>query len=209
MEDIIGREVNENDLVIGMVIGRHSDGMRFGVYNGNSVNWRNGVTSVPCNVYLIENPSEKEQGIKQSIIDKVKVAKERNEEAKAKRRELKRMPTKDLVIGESYEDDRGYSYVYLGKGSVWEGNDTKALQGHIYLSAWYSRYNATTGFFDSLPHVAVLKNPKKLVKTSEKKTINYVFNEVEFILKESPRNRWGGYGSYPGKTLKFKLGGSQ
>lgn len=206
MKDIIGREINENSLVIGMTIGRHSDGMRFGVYNGTSVNWRNGVVSVPYNVYLIENPTEKELKIKLGIINMHEKAQRSKEESLAQRKALKRIPAKDLVIGESYDDDRGYSYVYLGKGSVWEGVSTEALQGYIYLSAYYCEYNVETDYFISLPSVDVLKNPRKLVKVSEKKQIDYVFDKIEFTIKESPRKGWRGYGYSDGKSLKFKLG---
>jgi hypothetical protein len=208
MQDVLGREVNENDLVLGMTIDRHSDGMRFGVYNGISVNWRNGVTSVPANVYLIENPSEKEQGIKQNIIEKVKAAKERDEEAKAKRKALKQIPTKDLVVGKSYEDDRGRRYVYLGKGIVYDGYTRRTEQGYLYLSGYSCEYNVETDCLNRLPTVYTLKNPRKLVTVSEKTDISYTFDKQEFTLKEERRKSWfGGYDKE--KFLRFKLGGNQ
>ena len=61
MKDILQREINTGDLVVGMVIGRDSDGMRFGVYNGNSVDfmcYNSGlITSVLRNLYVITNPT--------------------------------------------------------------------------------------------------------------------------------------------------------
>lgn len=205
MEDIIGREVKENDLVLGMTIGRHSDGMRFGVYNGTSVNWRNGVTSVPNNVYLIANPTEREQGIKQKIIENIDKLRKEEEESLAKRRALKRIPTKDLVVGGSYADDTGSKYVYLGKGSVYDSYNGKTSVGYVYLSCWSDSYNKEADVFSSLPYVTVLKNPKKLVDTVDK-IIDYDFDKSEFILRETVRKSWFG-GNDRAKSLKFTLEG--
>jgi len=89
MFDVLGREVKENDLVLGMVISRDSDGIRFGVSDGKSVTWstRNcGCTfkSVMSNIYLIENPSEKELEIKQQIVCLIEKSKQEQLEKNSK-----------------------------------------------------------------------------------------------------------------------------
>jgi hypothetical protein len=187
-----------------MVIGRHSDGMRFGVFNGSSVNWKNGVTSTTGNLYLIENPTEKEQGIKQKIIERLEKSRQESEEYNIKRKALQRIPTKDLVIGESYVNDTGNKYVYLGKGSVYDSYDEKTQVGYIYLSCYSDRYNKDADTFDYLPYVNVLKNPKKLVSTVDS-IMGYSFDKSEFTLKETATGNdyWG---SRKRKTLVFKLG---
>lgn len=206
MQDILGRELKENDLVLGMVISRNSDGIRFGVYNGTSVNWRNSGASTMCNLYLIENPSEKELKIKQGIIDKLAKEKQEKEAAEAKRKALKRIPTKELIIGETYEDDRGYRMVYLGKGSVSNSYTREFEQGYIYLTGSYSEYDADNDCFYYLPSVTALKNPKKLVKVSEEKLFGYTFDKQEFVLKGSRKKSMFSYGYDREKSLKFKLG---
>jgi hypothetical protein len=211
IKDILGRELKENDLVLGMVISRDSDGLRFGVFNGISVHWgykdgRLAATSIMHNMYLIENPSEQELKIKQKIIDAVIRIQKEKDESEARRKALKRIPTKELIIGESYEDDKGDKYVYLGKGSVVESYRKTTKEGYIYLWFGYGcKYNKETDEFDSLPSATVLKSPKKLVKLLEEKLTDYVFDKKEFILKGVERRSfWNSWDRYR-ETLTFKL----
>lgn len=210
MKDILDRELKKNDLVLGMTIGRYSDGIRFGVFNGSGIYWqrhRGVMTSTVTNVYLIENPLEQELEIKKNILDAVDKIRREKDEAKAKRKALKRIPTKDLVIGETYVADDGYKYVYLGIGSVTRGDYPCGTErGYIYLSGG-GQYDKKDDVFVFLPSVTVLKNPKKLVEVSKEKTTDYVFDKKEFTLKRSGAGYW--YSNRNPKSLTFKLGSEQ
>lgn len=63
--DILGRELKENDLVVAMAIGKHSRGMKVGLWNGSSVTYKGNYKSKPYNIYLINNPDEEELKIKE------------------------------------------------------------------------------------------------------------------------------------------------
>lgn len=208
MEDILGRELKVNDLLLGMTIGRNSDGIRFGVFNGTSVHWskhncRYITTSTVTNMYLLENPTKEELEVKQKIIDMVTKEKQEAEQKKATKKALKRIPTKELTVGESYEDDSGYRWVYLGKGTIADNYRNTTDQGYIYLSEFYNKYNSETDTFWCLPNVTVLKNPKKLVKVTEEKLTDYTFDKTEFTLKQ-PKEGSGYYGRRD-KSLTFRL----
>ena len=65
MNDILGRELKDGDLCIGMAIGRDSRGMHIGVFQGSSVVYLTSYRdkdyinkSCTSNTYLIENPTE-------------------------------------------------------------------------------------------------------------------------------------------------------
>lgn len=190
LTDVLKRPIKEGDLVIGMVIGRGSDGIRFGVCNGTSVNWGSGrwggVASTMSNMYLVENPCAKEAEIRDKIIADIAEAKKKSAEREAAKKLLKRIPTKDLVVGKTYVDDKGNHQIYLGKGIVHEsyGNETK--EGFIYVTCYSDSYNVEKGLFSSVPYFAVLKSPRKLVALSDKVLTKYPFGNgnKEFILKE-------------------------
>lgn len=210
MKDILGRKLKLNDLVLGMTIGRHSDGIRFGVFNGESVDWskhdgRYLTTSVMNNMYLLENPTEKELEIKQKILALVEKERLHKEETLAKRKALARIPTKDLIVGKSYVDDRGYKYVYLGKGIVTDNYTRETKEGYIYLSSYNTKqYDSITDTFNYLPSYTVLKNPKKLVSALDEDIINYTFDKQEFTLKTLERSSY--YFGSRQYSLTFKLG---
>lgn len=71
MTDILGRELKDGDLCIGMAIGRYSSGMHIGIFQGQSVAHLSGEKylskSCTSNTYLIENPTEQELAIKDKI----------------------------------------------------------------------------------------------------------------------------------------------
>lgn len=169
MKDILDREIPDKSLVIGMIVSRDSDGMRFGVFKDNQCVWRKYglMKSKPRNVYLVENPSEKELKIKQEILEGLRKKKLELEQLKDKRKALKRIPTKQLVIGEIYKDDKGGKWVYLGlssvKTTVTDGygrhvKEPEIKHGYCYLPQWRST---------NLSRVNILKNPKKLVEKLE------------------------------------------
>lgn len=169
MKDILNREIPDDSLVIGMIVSRDSDGMRFGVSQGEHVGWqRYGlVRSKPRNVYLVEHPSEQELKIKQEITDAIHKEELEKEVKDNKRKALKRIPTKQLVPGGYYTDDKGNNWCYLGKATVKStvtddysrvisGPDEE--HGYCYVSQWH---------LPKLYFMEVFKSPKKLVNTWE------------------------------------------
>lgn len=86
MKDILGREIKDGDMCIGMAIGRNSPGMHIGVFQGSSVvylGYSEEYINKSCtsNTYLIENPTKKELEIR----DKINIfPSERSRRARAK-----------------------------------------------------------------------------------------------------------------------------
>ena len=121
MNDILGRELKDGNLCIGMAIGRDSRGMHIGVFQGSSVVYFTSYRdkdyinkSCTSNTYLIENPTEQELAIKEKVL---KLLKEEDEERKRKA-SLKTIPLSKLEVGGIYKTTQGQNYMYLGKRKV-------------------------------------------------------------------------------------------
>ena len=120
MNDILGRELKDGDLCIGMAIGRDSRGMHIGVFQGSSVVYLNSYNeeyihkSCTSNTYLIENPTEQELSIKEKVL-KLLTKEEEERERKAK---IKTIPLSKLEVGGIYKTTSDILYVYLGKRKV-------------------------------------------------------------------------------------------
>ena len=125
MKDILNRELHDYDLVIGMIISRDSDGMRFGVWKDNSVFWENGIRSNVRNVYLVGNPNEQETAIKNKIIEKIK----------EKVVKIEYIKSKELKIGNIYETVSGQRFAYLGKGNIntVSNKEENSSSGYLYM----------------------------------------------------------------------------
>jgi len=188
MKDILNRELHDYDLVIGMIISRYSDGMRFGVWKDNSVVWENGIRSNVRNVYLVENPNEQETALKNKIIEKIE------EHEKAKEVKLEYIKSKELKIGNIYETASGLKYAYLGKGNlniISDGEETSS-GGYLYLyvpnditllkSMSYDKYISLVNVF------SCLKSKKKFIEDTEK-SIEIIDNPC--IITATYENLWG------------------
>lgn len=165
MKDILNRELHDYDLVIGMIISRHSDGMRFGVWKDNSVFWENGTRSNVRNIYLVGNPSKEETVIKNKICEKIE------EQGKAKEVKLKYIKPKELGIGRIYETAIGLRFAYLGRGNldIISNNKENSSYGYLYLynpsylsdglkSKSYDKFINLTNLF------SCLKSKKKFIE---------------------------------------------
>lgn len=167
MNEILNRVINIGDIVIGMTIGRNSDGMRVGVFNGKSVDFIRGnyiITSTLRNLYLVDNPTKQELEIKEQILNKLQENHKAHEEKITKRKALKRIPKSDLVIGEWYKDDKGNQFFYLGYGKVTFGI-LGEKEGYIYLRPSYY-YGAK-----QYVHVDVTKTLRKIVELGDKSLV--------------------------------------
>lgn len=197
MKDILGRELKDGDLCIGMAIGRNSSGMHIGVFQGSSVvrisnNEKYLYKSCTSNTYLIENPTEKELIIKNKILKLLEEeAKERERKAK-----IKTIPLGKLEVGGIYKTTNDCHYIYLGKRKVIfkvngeirdvkEGNcftgldyhenmtDEKIMDDIIRINDWHGTSN-----------VDVLKGNKRVVEIVKKIVL-------EFPMRVESRNRYG------------------
>lgn len=183
MKDILQREINVGDLVLGMIVSRDSDGMRFGVYNGSSCDSlkynKYLVTSVMRNMYLITNPTKEELEIKAKITQMVDDQNSARKAALEAKKALTRIPKKDLVVGEYYRDDTDRTFFYLGRGTVTtydnRKRNVKEESGYIYLSV--SEYNKR---FKT--HITVNKSLRKIVakEIPEFKVFRLNLNKLEF-----------------------------
>lgn len=191
MQDILQREINTGDLVVGMVISRNSDGMRFGVYNGSSVDFKYGssglITSAPSNLYLIANPTEREFEIKTEIMQRVTKRENEKKAEEETKKALKRIPKKDLVIGGYYRDDTGRTFFYLGHGTVntcYDGYRYPTEEsGFIYLRVGEHREIVVV-------HVEVSKSLRKIVaeEPNDFKVFKLDLNNLRF----TEDNYWKG-----------------
>lgn len=119
MNDILGRELKDGDLCVGMAIGRNSKGMHIGVFKGSSVvylSFNEEYINKSCtsNTYLIENPTEQELTIKDKI-QKLLIAEENERKRKSS---LKTIPLNKLEVGGIYKSTNNELYIYLGKRKV-------------------------------------------------------------------------------------------
>lgn len=189
MKDILGREVHDYDLVVGMIISRDSDGMRFGVWKGNRVLWENGIRSNVRNVYLVENPSKEETAIKNKIIEKIK------EEEKSKDVKIVYIKQKELRIGGIYETTSGLKYAYLGKGNlnIVSNKEENLSSGYLYLySPSYLHDGLKSKSYDKSIYLknlfSCLKSKKKFFKDT-KESIEIIDNPC--IITETYKNVYG------------------
>ena len=119
MKDLLGRELKDGDMCIGMAIGRDSRGMHLGIFQGSSVvylSYNEEYLNKSCtsNTYLIENPTEKELVVK----DKIQKLMDKEAEERERKANLKTIPLSKLEVGGIYKTTQDQFYMYLGKRTV-------------------------------------------------------------------------------------------
>lgn len=198
MQDILGRELKDGDLCIGMAIGRNSSGMHIGVYQGASVVYPsyNGTylhKSSTSNTYLIENPTEQE------LVIKEKTLKLLDEEEKERKRKasLKTIPLSKLEVGGIYKTTQGDTYVYLGKRKVvfediWR-KTKEEKEGHCFAHKYFISMDVIKEIpeedilndilrihtYDRTHNVDVLKGNKKLTEMIRKVDLTFPITKTE------------------------------
>jgi len=206
LRDVLNNEINPGDFVIGMIVSRDSDGIRFGIANEKTITWGSFysdesiylTTSTVRNIYKLSNLSPKELEIKNKLASKIEEVRQNEERLKAEKKALKRIPSKDLIIGKSYQGEGkwGSEYIYLGYGSVREvdsrGDDENFAEGFIYLNKFTPDENGKANW---LPSYSVLQSRKKLTKQIDDLVPNFIFHK-DFIISQ--------INNYPHK-LVFKL----
>lgn len=114
MKDILGREIKDEDMVVGKGTGRYVKSMRVGMMLGKSIIYKDGSRSIMSDVYLIEHPGALELEIKKKIMDHI-----RNEYEKAVAlKERKTIPLSKLEVGGVYTDRFDVKWLFLGKRNV-------------------------------------------------------------------------------------------
>lgn len=188
MKDILGRELKDGDLCIGMAIGRNSSGMHIGVFQGSSVvklsnNEKYLHKSCTSNTYLIENPSEEELVIKNKIL----VLMEEEAKERERKSKIKTIPLSKLEVGGIYKTVNGCHYLYLGKHKVTfkvNRNVEKEEEGNCFVGFYYdSKGNISDEeivknalrihTFNWEHNVDVLKGNKKLVEMVRKVNLEF------------------------------------
>jgi len=125
MKDILGREIKDEDMVVGKGTGRYVKSMRVGMMLGKSIIYKDGSRSIMSDVYLIEHPGDLELEIKKKIMDHI-----RNEYEKAVAlKERKTIPLSKMEVGGVYKDRFDAKWLFLGKRNI--------KIEHIYDSSFY------------------------------------------------------------------------
>ena len=194
MEDILGRELKDGDLCIGMAIGRDSRGMHIGVFQGSSVvyTYDGKYLSKSCtsNTYLIENPTEQELIIKEKV---QKLLKEEEEERKRKA-SIKTIPLSKLEVGGVYKTAYGETYVYLGKRKVifedlWR-KTKREEEGNCFAYVFYIDEDKTTDedilkdllnihTYSASHNISILKGNKKLTEMVRKLDLEFPLVKIK------------------------------
>lgn len=194
MKDILGRELKDGDLCIGMAIGRNSHGMHIGVFQGSSVvhlsyNEKSIRKSCTSNTYLIENPTEQELVIKEKV-QKLLIEEENERKRKAN---LKTVPLSKLEVGGIYKTTQGEMYVYLGKRKViFEDlcrKTKKEESGNCFAYIYYIEDRTTDNeildkvlniyTYGGRHNIDVLKGNKKLTEMVKKIDLEFPLVKIE------------------------------
>lgn len=197
MTDILGRELKDGDLCIGMAIGRYSSGMHIGIFQGQSVAHLSGggkylSKSCTSNTYLIENPTEQELAIKDKI-QKLLIEEENERKRKAS---LKTIPLSKLEVGGIYKNTQGSTYIYLGKRKVifedlWR-NTKKEEEGNCFVGVYCAENKTNEDILDHVleintyhgrHYIDVLKGNKKLTEMVKK-------IDLEFPMTKTQESSW-------------------
>lgn len=202
MNDILGRELKDGDLCIGMAIGRNSHGMHIGVFQGSSVvhlsySEKSVNKSCTSNTYLIENPTEQELAIKEKVL---KLLEEEENERKRKAN-LKTIPLNKLEVGGVYKTTQGDVCVYLGKRKVifedlWR-KTKREEEGNCFAYIYYISEDKTTNdeilnnvlnihTYSESHNIDILKGNKKLTEMIRKVDLEFPLTKI----KKSESYRW-------------------
>lgn len=194
MEDILGREINDYDIVVAKGTGRYVIGMNVGMWLGKSIVSKDLHKRSCSDVYLVENPTKAEITIRDGIIKGLKDEKSKANEIKSQ----KGIPTKELVVGHLYKGVNGKEVYYLGKCKITlyvQFRGTRqiltSVGGYFYLSG---RVDDLLSCFDNYNVKYASENIKGLVVKNRKKLIEKLDGsielETEFSYNKKQYNRY-------------------
>ena len=198
MKDLLGRELKDGDMCIGMAIGRNSSGMHLGVFQGSSVvylSYNEEYINKSCtsNTYLIANPTDQELEIKNKIQEFLE------EEAKERERKanLKTIPLSKLEVGGIYKTTQDQAYIYLGKRKViledLERNLHDTQEGHCFAFIYSFEDKTDEDIINKAlninthrrkHNIDVLKGNKKLTELVRKVNLEFPLIKEEEIERD-------------------------
>ncbi|EQF14866.1 hypothetical protein LWE72_05870 [Clostridioides difficile] len=123
MKDILGREIQDNDLVVAKGTGRHNKGLRVGLIRKNSIKFEDNSSATYTQLFKIINPSPDELKIKENILKYEREYENAKNKRLQERKSKRAIPKKNLELGKLYLDDRGRKIYYLGTGVVTKYED--------------------------------------------------------------------------------------
>lgn len=168
MKDVLGRELEINDIVIVSDFG-------IGLWNGTSVTFESTCKISYARYFKVVNPSKEELELKEKILSNIKKQDLKEKERKAARMAKKKIPKKELVIGKMYKDDEGTKWLYLGNCKcndyITFTDGTKIergiLEGYCYIRVSLCEVSEFS-FENARPYeVKILKSQKRLVEMIE------------------------------------------
>lgn len=211
MKDILGREIKDGDMCIGMAIGRNSPGMHIGVFQGSSVvylGYSEEYINKSCtsNTYLIENPTKKELEIR----DKINIFLQKEAEERERKANLKTIPLSKLEVGGIYKSTQGEMYLYLGKKKVifedFDYGNTVIKEGHCFAYVYNSDYESDEKILERALEIntyrrshsiSVLKGNKKLTNIVRKVDLKF-----PLIKEEKQEGNWRNHGNNMKLTIE-------
>lgn len=138
MEDILGRELHDGDIVV--TKGNQATGdkraMAVGIYRKKSVRIQGGKWRTAKDMFLVENPTAVELGIKEIILREIEL-----EKAETEIRKKKTANQIADTVGQIYVFSDGMAYLYCGFAHIRRDNNgaKETLDGYLYLPLWYGR----------------------------------------------------------------------
>ena len=139
MQDILGRELHDGDIVV--TKGNQATdkrAMAIGIYRKKSVRIQGGKWRTAKDMFLVENPTAVELGIKEIILREIEL-----EKADADIRKRKTASQIADEVGQIYILSDGYAYLYCGWANIHKTHhgNSEVYDGYVYLPLWYGRDN--------------------------------------------------------------------
>ena len=138
MQDILGRELHDGDIVV--TKGNQATGdkraMAVGIYRKKSVRIQGGKWRTAKDMFLVENPTAVEEGIKEIILREIEL-----EKAETEIRKKKTAHQIANEVGKIYIFSDGIAYLYCGWANIHQrrhGVDER-FDGYLYIPLWYAR----------------------------------------------------------------------
>ena len=139
MQDILGRELHDGDIVV--TKGNQATdkrAMAVGIYRKKSVRIQDGKWRTAKDMFLVENPTAVELGIKEIILREIEL-----EKAEVEIRKKKTASQIAEEVGQIYILSDGYAYLCCGWANIHrkQRGNSEVFDGYVYIPLWYGRDN--------------------------------------------------------------------
>ena len=136
MQDILGRELHDGDIVVtkGNQATGNKRSMAIGIFRGKSVRIQGGKWRTASDMFLVENPTAVEQGIKDIILREIELEKATTEmKQKCTAHQIAVEPGQIYI----FSDNRAYLYCGRMHYDKHHRGHHEILSGHVYLPLWH------------------------------------------------------------------------